>query len=609
MTQRESGHSKPRHLFDAERQAIRFRLTLLLGLSLFNAIIALLLTVTPLRFIADAPSEEVIRHCRSTAVLVDTAYGQALTAISRPTPQTLADISSTLDQVEGKLAALEDSGALQQDLQLYRQATEDWMEMLIAAPDAVQAAESEAGQQLLGELKIQHYRLASGLALMMDIALPRWADVVLAQARWVILWLIFSALLTVSLVFELRSLTQKPLLTLRSAALKVAAGDLEAPIPVPGRASEIRSLARSIDAMRARLVRSIRDLDIQNREMELILENMTDGVLLMDAAGRIQEINPQGVQVLHSMSGSIPCEGDRTIGLIPDLTAELLVAEAPAELTVSYAEGSGKQRWVQVSLRVVPGSEGREPVWVLVLRDTTHEQELEQLQRDFLSVVTHELKTPLTAIQGYAGLLARGKGGSLSARQEQFVQIIRTQSDVLRDMVQNLLDVTRLEGGRLPLDIQPTEVEPMLMRLWSTWQGAAGAAGITLERSLQGLQGLQHPLDAFRMDQVLGNLISNALKFTPDGGCITLRGRTAGGSLVIEVQDTGRGIPPKSIPQLFTKFFQVARGDTRISGGSGLGLYIAKQLVEAQGGAISVTSVVGEGSCFRVEFPLQESRS
>ncbi len=422
MTQRESGHSKPRHLFDAERQAIRFRLTLLLGLSLFNAIIALLLTVTPLRFIADAPSEEVIRHCRSTAVLVDTAYGQALTAISRPTPQTLADISSTLDQVEGKLAALEDSGALQQDLQLYRQATEDWMEMLIAAPDAVQAAESEAGQQLLGELKIQHYRLASGLALMMDIALPRWADVVLAQARWVILWLIFSALLTVSLVFELRSLTQKPLLTLRSAALKVAAGDLEAPIPVPGRASEIRSLARSIDAMRARLVRSIRDLDIQNREMELILENMTDGVLLMDAAGRIQEINPQGVQVLHSMSGSIPCEGDRTIGLIPDLTAELLVAEAPAELTVSYAEGSGKQRWVQVSLRVVPGSEGREPVWVLVLRDTTHEQELEQLQRDFLSVVTHELKTPLTAIQGYAGLLARGMGASLSARREQFAR-------------------------------------------------------------------------------------------------------------------------------------------------------------------------------------------
>lgn len=240
--------------------------------------------------------------------------------------------------------------------------------------------------------------------------------------------------------------------------------------------------------------------------------------------------------------------------------------------------------------------------YVVVLRDVTESKEVDRMKRDFLSVVTHELKTPLTAIEGYTKLLEMGKGGGLSDKQKEFVKTVAEQTAKLKEMIQDLLDVTRLESGKLPLSITHLRAKEALEDARRAFHGQAEARGVELELDAERVGNAQVAADPFRLHQVLGNLVGNAFKFTERGGRVRLVGERDGGTVLLSVEDTGRGIPEDSIPRLFGKFYQVQRGDTRVAGGAGLGLYICRQLVEAQGGTIEVRSKVGEGTRFTMRF-------
>lgn len=229
--------------------------------------------------------------------------------------------------------------------------------------------------------------------------------------------------------------------------------------------------------------------------------------------------------------------------------------------------------------------------------------ELDKLRAEFMSISTHELKTPINVISGYAELLHEQVLGNIAPKQRDALDSIREQTRVLTHMVNQLLDVSRIEAGGMRLEIQEVAVRELFERVYRTFKALARKQRVNLRVQLSSDSPDTIPGDADRLrDQVLGNLISNALKFTPEGGRVSVRGRPDGDWMVIEVEDTGAGIPQDQLHHVFDKFFQV--GEQARSQGAGLGLTIAHEVVTGHAGQISAESEPGVGTCFRIRLPL-----
>lgn len=236
--------------------------------------------------------------------------------------------------------------------------------------------------------------------------------------------------------------------------------------------------------------------------------------------------------------------------------------------------------------------------------------ELDRLKAEFVSVASHEIKTPLSVIRGYASLLEDGIYGEVSEQQRKALHSISDQTERLARLVQRLLDISRFEAGGGRLECREIELRPFLSDLAQGFDVLAYQNEIAFELEVQ--DDLPETLvgDPDRLNEVLGNLLSNAFKFTPKGGKIRLaarpgRERNPVREVVIEVVDTGVGIPADKLPKIFEKFFQVENEAQPRSVGSGLGLAIAREIVEAHGGTIGAESRPGQGTTFRVVLPLQ----
>lgn len=235
--------------------------------------------------------------------------------------------------------------------------------------------------------------------------------------------------------------------------------------------------------------------------------------------------------------------------------------------------------------------------------------ELDRLKAEFVSVASHELKTPLSVIRGYVTLLRQGTYGTPDEKTDRVLARIDTQVEQLDRMIRRLLDVSRFEAGGGRLELSEIELAPFLAHFEEAFEALAVQNDIALEMALGPDLPATITGDADRLNEVFGNLLSNAFKFTRPGGRIALfaaRAEVAGGEGVeVAVADTGVGIPEDKLPRVFEKFFQVANGEQPRSAGSGLGLAIAKEIVDAHGGAIDVESRAGEGTTFRVLLPIR----
>ena len=234
--------------------------------------------------------------------------------------------------------------------------------------------------------------------------------------------------------------------------------------------------------------------------------------------------------------------------------------------------------------------------------------ELDRLKAEFISIATHELKTPLNVIGGYSELLETGAYGELSAKQQEVLGSIREQTRVLTRLVNQLLDTSRLEAGGMRVELERADLRAVLHQTARSFEPLARQKRIDFELDMDPSTPAGIPLDAARFrEQLLGNLLSNALKFTPEGGRIRLRSQGEGGAAVIEVSDSGVGIPPEKLPHIFDKYYQV--GSDARSKGAGLGLSIAREIAEAHGGHIEVESAPDEGTTFRIVLPLRQPAS
>ncbi|MFZ5814615.1 MAG: sensor histidine kinase [Bacillota bacterium] len=226
---------------------------------------------------------------------------------------------------------------------------------------------------------------------------------------------------------------------------------------------------------------------------------------------------------------------------------------------------------------------------------------LEAARKELMAHVSHELKGPLARVAGYMEAVHDGIGGEEGRREH--LAVVRQEVARLTRLVNDLLDISRLEAGRLKLHLIPCDLSPYLHRAASVFQPVAAAAGVDLAvRIPPGLPFVE--CEPERVEQVLVNLLQNALAHTPPGGRVAVEAREEGGHLAVEVTDTGSGIPPEELPQIWDRFHKVDPARTPDKSGSGLGLTIVKQLVELQGGSVWVESTVGEGSRFSFRLPI-----
>jgi len=231
-------------------------------------------------------------------------------------------------------------------------------------------------------------------------------------------------------------------------------------------------------------------------------------------------------------------------------------------------------------------------------------RQLDALKDEFISLVSHELRTPLTSIRGYVELLE--DDAHLTDEQRRFLGIVDRNAGRLLDLVSDLLFLAQVDAGQMTFDLQPVDLEAIVVECVESSLPAAGAKRIVLRAHTERLPEVE--ADSARLAQVLDNLVSNALKFTPDGGRVDVRLAAAGGAAVIEVQDTGHGLDATDQDQLFERFFRSSRAAENAIPGTGLGLAIAKTIVERHGGQIALESTVDAGTTVRVELPLSQRK-
>jgi signal transduction histidine kinase/CheY-like chemotaxis protein len=240
---------------------------------------------------------------------------------------------------------------------------------------------------------------------------------------------------------------------------------------------------------------------------------------------------------------------------------------------------------------------------VLSMQDITAEREIIQMKNEFVSTVSHELRTPLTSIKGYVDLILDGDAGEVNEIQQEFLGIVKENSDRLVDLINDMLDISRIESGRIRLKIEPMSVSDSIEGAIDTFRAVLQQTGRKIESKVPDNLPLV-AADRDRVGRVLINLVSNALKYSPEGGDVTLSATLSNSHVTISVKDRGMGISREDQKKLFTKFYRVDSALTREIGGTGLGLSITKSIIELLGGEVGVKSKVGHGSTFWFTLPV-----
>jgi PAS domain S-box-containing protein len=370
----------------------------------------------------------------------------------------------------------------------------------------------------------------------------------------------------------------------------------------------IRQQAEDLGAM-------LKQQQVEAAKSQAILDGVADGVLYADASGRILLFNPAAERLLEiprqqaigrsirEMLGLYGVEGRKWLAALEDWAAH------PADRTPEDFIAERLQLGDRiVSVHAAPVIRGTEYLGtVSVFRDITAEVEADRAKSEFISTVSHELRTPMTSIKGYADLLMLGMAGPLDEQQKHFIGIIRNNAERMVALVNDLLDISRIESGRVQLDLRAVHIHEVVGQVVHTLEGRAQNKNITLQvnvsENLPPVWG-----DSNRVAQILTNLISNAIQYTPPGGRVTVSAYPNGDMMEVSVADTGIGISKADQRKIFDRFFRADDPLVQETPGTGLGLPITASLVQMHGGQIWVESELGEGSTFTFTLPLATAR-
>jgi two-component system, OmpR family, phosphate regulon sensor histidine kinase PhoR len=382
----------------------------------------------------------------------------------------------------------------------------------------------------------------------------------------------------------------RPLVEIGSAARAIAAG---APPRFPRSGiPDIDSLVQALREMHRQLGERFEELRREQAESAALVESMVEGVIAADERGRIGTINAAARRLL----------GYGVADPLPDL-AELFRVKAAREVVDAVLSGQAVQdRQLEMDDRVLLMNARPLPLGgaVLVIHDLTELRRLEAMRRDFVANVSHELKTPLTSISGYAETLLTDTPDGETTRR--FLTTIASNSRRMQRLVDNLLDLARLEAGRWQPECEPIDIAEVARDAWTALRDGNRTQSVEFGVDVAA-DAITVLADADGIRQVLTNLLDNSLRYTPAGGRIVCRSRVDGEGIAVSVADNGTGIARDHLPRIFERFYRADPSRSREEGGTGLGLAIVKHIVEAHGGRVSAESERGIGTTITCWFP------
>jgi two-component system, OmpR family, phosphate regulon sensor histidine kinase PhoR len=511
-----------------------------------------------------------------------------------------AGVRCTIISLDGKVLA--DSDTLPSRMENHSSRPEFKEALAVGTGRAIRRSDT-LGRDLV-YLAVRHDRTRGG-AVVVRFAIPlNRLDTALADFRWR-LWLASLIILALAggiSMLWFHNLTAR-INRLKRFSRRVAAGDFR-PLPADLRRDELADLTVALNETAAKLEINIADLTNEKNQSAAILRSMAEGVAVISVNQRLSFCNEAFLAALSIEKAWLDRPIAEVIPQVGLLNAAREVLSGSDTVRSELVVGTIRTKSFAVTAAPVRSSSSPAGA-VMVLHDITELRRLERARRDFVANVSHEFRTPLTAIQGFADTLL---GGALEDVQnrERFLEIIRSNAERLSRLTNDLLRLSQIEAGQLQLNFHSVSLPEIIDPCVENIRIQAEQKGILIDtecnESLPPVHG-----DCHALQEILQNILDNAVRYTPTGGKIQVRASRTPEFAVIRVEDTGIGIPKEHQGRIFERFYRADTARSRELGGTGLGLSIAKHLVEIHGGHIDVESEVGKGSTFSVYLPGSNS--
>lgn len=412
-----------------------------------------------------------------------------------------------------------------------------------------------------------------------------------------------AIVLTTVFAFFLSTRITSPLIKMREAAFEVAKGEFNTKVPILTH-DEIGELAMAFNRMGRQLKFHINALRQEKEQLSGILRSMADGVITISRNGEILVSNPPAERFLQAWyyEQGIDSEHHEVLPReVHDLFQQVvsLEKEQVTEITIQG------RSWGIVITPLYDQAYVRGAV--AVIRDMTEERRLDKLREDFIANVSHELRTPISMLQGYSEAIVDGIAGTKEEQQE-IAKVIYDESLRMGRLVNELLDLARMEAGHIQLNKDVVEISPYMNRIVRKFQGLVKEKNLTIRTEFSN-ENDRCEMDPDRIEQVLTNLIDNAIRHSNENGSVSIKVNSHDNGIKVDIKDSGSGIPETDLPFVFERFYKADKARTRGKAGTGLGLAIAKNIIEAHEGHISVHSKINEGTTFSFYIPRNHEKN
>ena len=397
----------------------------------------------------------------------------------------------------------------------------------------------------------------------------------------------------------------KPIEEMQSQALNIADGDYSSQVKIYSN-DELGQLGQAFNTLSVRIERSQEESESEQRRLDSVLSHMSDGVLATDRHGNVNVVNQMALNFLNQTEDEIINQPIATVLGLKESSQDLIANQKGIAITLS--KGTRDEVILHASFSLIKRVTGFVSGSVCVLHDITEQQKNENSQKQFVSNVSHELRTPLTSLHAYIETLNEGAWKDPNVAPK-FLQVTQEETERMIRMISELLSLSRMDRGVSKVDLEWVNFNDFVAHILDRFDMIVKTdkkenKKYTITREL-GTQALWVEIDTDKFAQVIDNIMNNAIKYSPDGGVITVKLHSEQKRIVLSIADQGLGIPREDLTKIFDRFYRVDKARSRAQGGTGLGLAIAKEIVEEHHGHIWANSSEGKGSTFYIALPYE----